>query len=730
MSDIFYSQVDAHLQNELNARGRAGKLSRTTADLQYMLGKIANVELVAYETPDREKIIDSATLGGKTVRGGEYLPSGPNGFLTDRKYNVIDNNDLITPGVTDSKINSSRRIPPFISSCDVNIGDHSSGMMNTVTLNLIIPNPERDLNFIESVYFRPGRACKLTIMHPDDAILSETAYLTRETLPSTKTLIDLKATAVKNPEDLWKTYGKMNTFVFDALITSFMFEYLPDMSVSANLTMKGISNIYPDLKIIMDSAANSKKTADKQQIDSNPITLQQIPSVSNPFTNYSISPTNITNVKPTSAITSIYQALIDEVNSVLSPSPIGPSNQSLGYNSQTLTDDTIKQGDDVIAIKGAPFTGSVEITYITLAWLIDFVNRRIMPRMKTVVNNAKIICTKYNKITISNYYEHLVSSNPQRIFISNNEYGNIKWFGDYLKTNSIELPKFADKTAQCSYPTSIFINTEVIQTIISDLQNNNTFTLADLFKEISAEIQTATGGAINMSLITHPEISDALLYYDANRVNMQGVKPYSIPMFSNHKNGTVIRDFKFQSNISEAVSTLAYVTNRDPGEISESQIAPFLSYMYTANTVTRSGTNEYIGNLLTPEQKSQLDKTYKDNHLKYLKDYTDAITAFGQNPSNSEAQKTLTTALQKHIQFPTESPQTSSQLLAPIIPFDVEFTVDGINGFRYGDVLDFDAIPTRYKINNVFIIVNIVHTVGADGIWTTTIRCLMRAKID
>jgi hypothetical protein len=36
MSEIFYSQVDSNLQQELNARALAGH-RRTTADLNYML---------------------------------------------------------------------------------------------------------------------------------------------------------------------------------------------------------------------------------------------------------------------------------------------------------------------------------------------------------------------------------------------------------------------------------------------------------------------------------------------------------------------------------------------------------------------------------------------------------------------------------------------------------------------------------------------------------------------
>ena len=70
------------------------------------------------------------------------------------------------------------------------------------------------------------------------------------------------------------------------------------------------------------------------------------------------------------------------------------------------------------------------------------------------------------------------------------------------------------------------------------------------------------------------------------------------------------------------------------------------------------------------------------------------------------------------------------QLKAPVIPFDCSFTIDGINGFKYGDVLQFDGLPKRYTANTVYSIVSTTHTVSTNGEWTTQIRCIMRPKIN
>ena len=44
--NIFYSQVDDAVQTELNARGNSGK-NRTTRDIDFMVGKLANVQISA-----------------------------------------------------------------------------------------------------------------------------------------------------------------------------------------------------------------------------------------------------------------------------------------------------------------------------------------------------------------------------------------------------------------------------------------------------------------------------------------------------------------------------------------------------------------------------------------------------------------------------------------------------------------------------------------------------------
>ena len=80
--NIFYTEVDKNLQTELNARGRAGMFDRSNKSLDYMLGKVANVKLTAYESSGSTSAI-VYELGGAEVRGSRYQP---NTFLSDPSY--------------------------------------------------------------------------------------------------------------------------------------------------------------------------------------------------------------------------------------------------------------------------------------------------------------------------------------------------------------------------------------------------------------------------------------------------------------------------------------------------------------------------------------------------------------------------------------------------------------------------------------------------------------------
>jgi hypothetical protein len=191
------------------------------------------------------------------------------------------------------------------------------------------------------------------------------------------------------------------------------------------------------------------------------------------------------------------------------------------------------------------------------------------------------------------------------------------------------------------------------------------------------------------------------------------VKPYSVPMLANHPTGSIVREFTFQAKLPSNVKNLSYVLNAGTN-VSDDEIAPYLNFMYNSKDAASI---------------NKARAKYREKHLQNAKNLNDAKDSYGKIPFVDEHTTKLSKALIEYIKFPFDDISKSQQLTAPIFPFDVDFTIDGINGLRYGDVLTFDGLPTKYKKNTVFSIIGITHDVDTEGSWTSKVKCIMRPKI-
>ena len=739
--DIFYSQVDANLQLELNARGKAGFSSKTNKDLQFMLEKIANVYITPYTDETKTKEIANASLGGAAMRSGEYMPTGKNGYLSDRS--IIQKTRTVNAAGTGFDeastpiSNISRRIPPFITACEINIADNSNGLLNTATVNITIPNPERDLNFIESVYFRPGRNCTIIIEHPTTALVAINEHNGLLTSGSTPTATALRDLYKMDPKDYLDQYGQLNSKRFDGVIISFTLQYETDMSVTSTIELRGGATQINELSLI--TADESKKNTPD--------------GVGNPEEQ---------TAEEKAAMAAKIEADKKEREANEKGETTNPIFKDFYSNLKNKVDADLKLEEVPDGLLEAPTitTPSEPQTYIALHYLIDYINTIIAAKLKSTTNKTpdkSIVCI--SPICTSTYFKHLYSVDPQRILIPTTatlienqgspeewnhkagwmhilytEHGSkgnkpTKYSGDKLAS---EDAKFDDTTI----PTwMIYVNLQVIEERFKSGNKQSTFTIETFLEGISSEIHAASAGAINLKLITPeaPDLRDKniLLYYDTNIGVPKGpeVIPYSVPMFSNHPYGTVIREFSFSGKLPSDASSLAYAVSINPKEISEKDIAPFLSYMYSNNTVERGDGTESVGTMITQQQLDDIIKAYRETHELAITELNKATANFLTDATNMVKRGLMAVAMRKYLQYPLPTIQQSNQMKAPIIPFDASFTIDGINGFKYGDVLSFVGLPKRYQENCVFLVVGQTDSVATDGQWTTAIRCLMRPKI-
>jgi hypothetical protein len=558
------------------------------------------------------------------------------------------------------------------------------------------------------------------------------------------------------------------------LITSFDFSYTTEGSVDATISLTGTSNTYTDVSMLMNPDA--KKTEQTKAVEYNTVAVSttneleaqgqpagstefygqlynEFERVRNKFKDVKkltndpelLIPFTIDNVvtKATDQFI-LYGQLYPNVQLPKfqraifvadTGSTVSVADQQTQFNQQQAAAEQ--------AFNDNPKRQTyVEVQrYITLGALIEFINKKLITKITGAANKAEIICN--DSMQFSNYYPSLTSCNPKEVLLlpnnSNltqnaggmNVYGDniLKMYPNVVNTmanysndsNVKQWPGITfnnnDTTVIC--PSRIFLNIEMIQEILNTLSGSNTksFMISDFLANISYKISFATGNAINLKLVSDPDLPNTLYFSDTKYLKSvtakDTVKPYSVPMLANHPTGSIVREFTFQAKLPSNVKNLSYVLNAGTN-VSDDEIAPYLNFMYNSKDAASI---------------NKARAKYREKHLQIAKNLNDAKDSYGKIPFVDEHTTKLSKALIEYIKFPFDDISKSQQLTAPIFPFDVDFTIDGINGLRYGDVLTFDGLPTKYKKNTVFSIIGITHDVDTEGSWTSKVKCIMRPKI-
>jgi len=691
--NIFYSNVDDNLRAELIERAQAGR-NRSTEYVNFMVNKIANIELIAYR--NQEHAIDEPTkylskLGGNTTRGLDYTPHG---YLNpQRDYKVTGNGQSSENSGPGSRYNSFR-VGPYIKSTNVSTSDGQMGIMQTAQVDISIPDPVRDLDYVESIFMRPGRAVTLKIQYPESAVITG-----KKLKPS---LIQPAVQSSKITENL-----DMNTAIYNMLVISFTMSYQTNGTVNVTLHLRGVSSVYTDVTCLINNK-DSGKEQDVTLINTFYKSLyEQVESL--------YKQQEAVKTDPTKKLYAKYAFDVKDTES-LNKSSI--SDTYWGWLSDT--------------------TSNTQQVYVTLGYLIRFINQNIIQAKNQIVTDRLIICNP--DAVKSNIVENIVSTDPWAIMLS--PY-------DTYGTDANGKPRFLIDSADIvkpdnnfrsggvvGYTSLIFINLNVIEAIEkSYAAKPSDFTVTNLLKQISKVISDCTGGMIDLELISHPVQQDYLFYYDRNFLpEKQDVVPFSIPFgVKNNNTGSLVKDFKVDVKLPTSMQNLMYTINSGDS-ISEADIAPHINYMYNnsviertisadSGSITDSYTNDNAKSLET------LDKEYAESYKKYNDELIKAIADYGSAPTNKDFKLKLNGATKKKMQYPTKSIQSSAQMTSPIYPHEIEFTIDGVHGFRYGDVLEFNILPNRYKKFATFSIIGVTHDVNTSGMWNTNIKCIMRPYI-
>ena len=677
--DIYYSQVNKQLQLELNERAAAG-VRRRTKDYSFIVENIANVELIAYDGDDyldnQQVPLDRlGILGGNTVQTGDYLPAG---FLK----NSSDPKNVL-------------RTKPFLTGVDLEITDQSRGYLNKAKIKIYVPDPDRDLDLIEDTFCKFGRCVKIKIVHPESAILTENKLSDSE-------LVDYSDLVNLYPNTSESDFRKMNELNFNGKILTFTYSYDTDGSVTVDIDILGTTGTYIAVSTYISNNNDNIPNEDKDQ-ESRVVTTR------NDF----------------------YSEIETDVQKQI--------RDKLGDRPGEIKYDTTREDLNILY---APLyklddnnnTDQDYQTFISLGLFIKYVNDFILSRIRSsntiqdnqINNIPRIICD--DQFCKSIYYSELVSASPKEILLwpgrgdgKFNEYGapgenqqkRVFSSANPVTAGIVDL----SKDNKIFRPARIYINTEVIKTLIDTIDNNkqnpnNEISVQNLLFELAKKIETNTGSAFRLRLTQHPEKEDILLYYDTNYYDPSiAVQEYFLPVFAKNGGKTICSDISITAKIPARVQEMIY--GIQAGQTTKQIVSLSNAYIYS-NT----------------EARQSMREEHRRKHEDALKSLAEKKLFVAKQPQGDTTYKSLKEALAQYVVYYDADIESSLNNTKPVFPLEISFTIDGINGFKYGDVLNIQGIPAKYSKNFVFTVIGISHKVTDTGDWSTTITLISRVRIE
>lgn len=685
MSDLFYSQVNQQLQNELNARANAG-VRRNTADLAHLLEKIGNVELIAYkgDNPTNDNRIPAAEfgyLGGNTTRSKDYLPPG---FLS---------------GTSSTDVLKTK---PFVNSVSFDLKDQTRGYINKGEVKIFIPDPGRDLNAIEQIYCKPGRNVQITIFYPDSAILT-----TDKLSPSD--LVDYSNLLKIYPDVNENEVQKLSKVTFNGKISTFSWSYDVNGSIEVSFEVLGTTGTYINVSTYISENISNKNNENKNSDSRN-----------------------------TNNVGNFYGDILTDVTKKIRETLQLDADKNLPLQPIEIKYDPDREDQNILY--GPLYQGQPFDIFISLGLFTRYVNEFILPKIRSSnetednqsINIPNIICS--DEFCKSIYYSELVSAAPKSILFWSginadnkfNVYGEgpsqkimydsvtatTKGLLDNWKTaDPLNESNIIDKGLVLR-PARIYINIRLIDKFITEqTEKDKDVTIKSLFNMISTAIDDASGDAFRMRLTQHPQQAGLLMYYDTNFYDpSSSVQEFTLPVFAKNGGRTIVKDITITTKVPESIKQLIY--GLQSGKTTTQKMALSSAYIYA-----------------TPEVQETLREDHAKNHEDAVNSLNEAKQGVAKQPDGELTFSTLKTALRNYITYYDPDLEKTLNNTKPVYPLEISLTIHGVNGFKYGDVLNIQGIPDRYTQSFVFMVTGVSNKLTSNGEWTTTLTLLARLRL-
>jgi hypothetical protein len=383
-------------------------------------------------------------------------------------------------------------------------------------------------------------------------------------------------------------------------------------------------------------------------------------------------------------------------------------------------------------IGGFGYTANVEEqsnnskeTYITLRDLINLINVHIN---STLEKNLPLY-------TFNGFDENgnilnddicLISSNP---FFLGTGPADFTKFTFTTQTNGASVTNFnfnissdvgtSKQTGNQKIADLVLINVKFLYSEINTILNNNKNItdkkVISFLNSLFQQLETDTGGHINLTIIDSPKNkttgkSEYIQILNQNYIPSTAIlPPFSIPALSK---GSIVRNINIESNVPDAIQT---------------EIATYVraGESYIGNSGNIADVQESLKNLRA--RLFDLNNNFMDNI-----EVSDKITQASLSSWQSQIRgiyRKMYNISQGGVLAGNGSSISSYSLIdlkTAIYPIKLKITLDGIEGFQYGNAITTNWLPKQYRDKKVYwTVVKIRHTISNND-WITELETIYR----
>jgi len=367
------------------------------------------------------------------------------------------------------------------------------------------------------------------------------------------------------------------------------------------------------------------------------------------------------------------------------------------------------------------------MAYITLGNLVELINSKINAVSKRGLPTYEFLQDGVNICVGTGLNERFLQTGPadsskfafttQRNGAPGSEFQSVLSLRDSSESFSSQL-----SGKSIALQNLVLVNVQFIvdelQQIISGNKNVQNKKITSFLNLLFAQLETETGGIIDLVFVPNRDSDGNIVSILIQNKNgdpdnaSTSITPFSIPMMTKN---SVVRAMNIESKIPDAIVTEVATYTRAG-----------LSYGEEEQIDVKSS-NDQKKILLDDLLKSNTD--YLTNLVGSDTTITSTINQWRTNIRNIYRRlASIESSLTLNSNGSVISINNIMDLKTAVFPISYKVTLDGINGFLYGNAITTNWLPKQYRDDRVYWTVKtITHTIQNND-WTTELEAIYRVK--